>query len=370
MLLVAFSRRMCCSRVCSARRGARGRPRRRRTRRRGGRAASGGRRRGWRGSRRAGRRSPSARRSAGAADGDVGAQLAGRDQQRAAPAGRRPRRPARRPRARPRPRRRSRTPPRAGYCSEPPKAAARRRGGSSGSPTTSSMPSGSARVRDHRDRLRVALGVDEEDVAALAARPAGQRHRLGGGRALVEHRGVGDLQAGEVAHHGLEVQQRLEPALADLGLVGRVGRVPGRVLEHVAQDHPGRVRAVVALADQRLNSRAARRRWTGRCCAACGRHRRPRARCGGRRTARRCCSRGAPVVRGGGDWSTEPWWPARAFPLCRRTGAAPELPRPSGPWCLRGSGVVAPSAPGPAPASRDTAAAPGLSHGSRQHRTG
>src|SRR5262245_17830824 len=27
--------------------------------------------------------------------------------------------------------------------------------------------------------------------------------------------------------------------------------------------------------------------------------------------------------------------------------ATPELPRPSGPWCLRGSGVVAPSAPVP-----------------------
>src|SRR5690606_318557 len=34
-----------------------------------------------------------------------------------------------------------------------------------------------------------------------------------------------------------------------------------------------------------------------------------------------------------------------AFPLCHRTHAAPELPRPCGPWCLRGSGVVAPSAP-------------------------
>src|SRR5262249_55124044 len=33
-----------------------------------------------------------------------------------------------------------------------------------------------------------------------------------------------------------EVQQRLQPALADLGLVRRVGGVPRRVLEHVAQD--------------------------------------------------------------------------------------------------------------------------------------
>ena len=99
---------------------------------------------------------------------------------------------------------------------------------------------------DHRDGLGVALGVDEERVAVVAGRAAGQRHGLGGRGALVEHRGVGDLHPGEVAHHRLEVEQRLEPALADLGLVGRVGRVPGRVLQHVAEDDARRVGAVVA----------------------------------------------------------------------------------------------------------------------------
>ena len=43
----------------------------------------------------------------------------------------------------------------------------------------------------------------------------------------------------------------LEPALADLGLVGRVGGVPAGVLQHVAQDHRRGVGAVVAHADQR-----------------------------------------------------------------------------------------------------------------------
>ena len=47
----------------------------------------------------------------------------------------------------------------------------------------------------------------------------------------------GGRQPGEVGDHGLEVQQRLEPALADLRLVRRVGGVPGRVLQHVAPDH-------------------------------------------------------------------------------------------------------------------------------------
>ena len=58
------------------------------------------------------------------------------------------------------------------------------------------------------------------------------------------------LEPGEVGDHRLEVEQRLEPALADLGLVRRVRGVPGRVLEHVALDHRRRDRAVVAHADQ------------------------------------------------------------------------------------------------------------------------
>ena len=84
-----------------------------------------------------------------------------------------------------------------------------------------------------------------------AHRAVHQRHRLGGGGALVEHRRVGDLQPGEVGDHGLEVQQRLEPALADLGLIRRVGGVPGRVLKDVAAQHRWRERVEVALPDHR-----------------------------------------------------------------------------------------------------------------------
>ena len=78
-----------------------------------------------------------------------------------------------------------------------------------------------------------------------------QRHRLGGGGRLIEHRGIGDVQPGEVGDHGLEVQQRLQPALADLRLVRRVGGVPGRVLHDVAQQHRRREGVVVALPDHR-----------------------------------------------------------------------------------------------------------------------
>ncbi len=92
---------------------------------------------------------------------------------------------------------------------------------------------------EHVDRLSVGVVVDEEAVAAPRGRAVGHRHCLGGSRCLVEERGVGDLEAGELSHHRLEVDQGFEPSLADLWLVGRVRRVPGGVLEHIAQDHGG-----------------------------------------------------------------------------------------------------------------------------------
>jgi hypothetical protein len=96
-------------------------------------------------------------------------------------------------------------------------------------------------------------GVRHEEHAALALRVlVGHVHRLGRGGGLVEQRRVGQRQTGEVGDHGLVVEQRLEPTLGDLCLVGRVGGVPAGVLEHVALDDRRHDAAVVAQADVTL----------------------------------------------------------------------------------------------------------------------
>ena len=76
-------------------------------------------------------------------------------------------------------------------------------------------------------------------------------HGFGGSGRVVEHRAVGQREAGERGDHRLEVDERLEAALGDLGLVGRVGRVPAGILENVAGDHGRGSRPVETEADHR-----------------------------------------------------------------------------------------------------------------------
>ena len=112
----------------------------------------------------------------------------------------------------------------------------------------------------HGDALRHDLRVDQEHrILGRLADAAHQRHRLGDGGRLVEQRRTGRREPCEVGDDGLEVEQRLEAALADLRLVRRVSGVPGRVLEDVALDDTRGVRAVVAEADHRGEHRVARR---------------------------------------------------------------------------------------------------------------
>ena len=133
------------------------------------------------------------------------------------------------------------------------------------------MPSGSAFVRTTAIVCGWQSSATKKPSLAGLRHRAAQRHRLGGGRGLVEQRRVGERQAGEVGDHRLEVEQRLEPALRDLGLVGRVLRVPARVLEDVAQDDGRRVAVVVAHADEGAAARGSSRpsaRSSARACSS------------------------------------------------------------------------------------------------------
>ena len=109
--------------------------------------------------------------------------------------------------------------------------------------------------QQHVERLREDVAVHEELVAPLLDRLARtqrehHQHGLGCGRALVEQRAVADLHARERDDGRLEVEQRLEASLRDLGLIGGVGGVPGGVLEDVARDGGRYGARVVAHADE------------------------------------------------------------------------------------------------------------------------
>ncbi len=102
-----------------------------------------------------------------------------------------------------------------------------------------------------RDRLRMTIGIDKEGVELGFDTALGHCHGFGGSGGFIKQRGIGDIEAGELADHRLEIEQRFQPALADLRLVRRVRGVPGRVFQNVALDDQRQMGAVVALADQR-----------------------------------------------------------------------------------------------------------------------
>ncbi len=89
---------------------------------------------------------------------------------------------------------------------------------------------------DHLDRLRVAIVRDEENVSGRSNRVT-ERHRFRGSRGFIEQRRVRDVERRQIRDHRLEIQERFEPALGDLGLVWRVSGVPTGVLENVPLNH-------------------------------------------------------------------------------------------------------------------------------------
>ena len=112
------------------------------------------------------------------------------------------------------------------------------------------------------DRLRkatIARVADSRfDPLLLAGvRAVHQRHCFGGGRCLIQQRGTRHFHPGQIGHHRLEVEKRFQAALCDLRLIGRVWRVPPRVLHHHPKNHARRERVVVAKADVGLEDAVA-----------------------------------------------------------------------------------------------------------------
>lgn len=107
---------------------------------------------------------------------------------------------------------------------------------------------GGARLH-HGQRLRM-NAIAQIQRAPLVVAPA-QRHRFGGGGALVQQRCVRNVQPGDFRHHRLVVEQRLESALSDFRLVRCVLRRPAGILENVAHNRVRHMAIVVAHADVR-----------------------------------------------------------------------------------------------------------------------
>jgi len=98
--------------------------------------------------------------------------------------------------------------------------------------------------------LREALFRHKKLIAFVGALHAVEHeHGFGGGGGFIQKRGIGYFHAGEVAHHGLEIEQGFEAALGNFGLVGRVLGVPTRIFEDVAQDDARHNHVVIAQTD-------------------------------------------------------------------------------------------------------------------------
>ena len=104
---------------------------------------------------------------------------------------------------------------------------------------------------EDRDGLRMTVTRYHERGPSPARDGPAHGHGFGCRRGFVEQGCIGEREARQIRHHGLEVEERLEAPLRDLGLIGGVLRVPPGVLEYVALDHGRSERRVVARADQR-----------------------------------------------------------------------------------------------------------------------
>ena len=107
----------------------------------------------------------------------------------------------------------------------------------------------------HFDGLRVTAVGDIENVTLAFRQSMAHGHGFGRGSGLVQYRSVGEFHSGQIADHGLEIEQRLEAPLRDFGLgdfrlVRGIGGVPGGITQQVTLDDRGRVGIVITHPDK------------------------------------------------------------------------------------------------------------------------
>ena len=91
---------------------------------------------------------------------------------------------------------------------------------------------------DDLDILRMTIFRDEENISPVAY-ACRQRHRFGTRRRFIEQGSVGNVECGQVGHHRLKIQQRLEPSLRNFRLIRGVLRVPTGILQDTALNYRG-----------------------------------------------------------------------------------------------------------------------------------
>ena len=101
----------------------------------------------------------------------------------------------------------------------------------------------------HVQSLRIDALVHKETLGFHLAHAVRHRHRFGGGGRLVQQRRARHGETGQIDTHLLEVQQRFQTPLRDFRLIRRVGGVPARIFQHVAQNHVRHAGRVIAQTD-------------------------------------------------------------------------------------------------------------------------
>jgi len=103
---------------------------------------------------------------------------------------------------------------------------------------------------DHLNRLRVAGQGHKERARIPLVERLTHVHGFRRRSPLVQQRGIGDFQTGQISNHRLKIQQRFQTPLRDLRLIRRVLRVPARVLENIALNYRRRNAVVIPHAQE------------------------------------------------------------------------------------------------------------------------